>query len=506
MICAAGCGGGQGGSGGAAAVASQTSKAGEAVFTYSGQPKPMATTSTSQVTVFSQAGAAYSNIALQPSPNLADTYMVFSRYVDGAFQLYSLPYNSYNAQLLYQNTNGASAAAISPYGTILFNLLGGDNADTGVTDSIRPDGTGLKSVTFSNSAAIQPAFSNDGTNRVAFYGGGLWVAPGTGGTATQIQPTAFAGNAWSPSGTQIVYTVLGSGGTTTDLWVTSSTGGTPTDVTPTALKSEGFFEDPSWSADGVTIAATFHPSGSSTSEIVKFSATNPATYQVTTPSGYSDVAVSYSPDGSKMAFYRSNVGGATPGIYISDAAGLNAALVLQDPSGGLVGIGTLDWSPFLPKETVVSATASTFYHQAASGFLLSQVGSQFGSLVAFTATTPSSATVTSPTTSGAAAPLVFNITADSITQIGYINNYFNPGTTMSLTSTPSVVVTVDGSTGQVDLVAPAAKPATSRTSGLNVTYSGTFKALYDKSGKNLAPSGASEITVDPKSGKLVSFK
>jgi hypothetical protein len=66
---------------------------------------------------------------------------------------------------------------------------------------------------------------------------------------------------------------------------------------------------------------------------------------------------------------------------------------------------------------------------------------------------------------------------------------------------------VDAITGQVDMVAPAAtaKPASKVNSDGTVTYRASFKAIYDAKGNNLAPSGATSLTVNPKTGKLVTF-
>jgi hypothetical protein len=79
--------------------------------------------------------------------------------------------------------------------------------------------------------------------------------------------------------------------------------------------------------------------------------------------------------------------------------------------------------------------------------------------------------------------------------------------TSTLTSTPSVVVTVDADTGQVDVVAPAstARPASAKNADGTLTYKAAFKAIYDAKGRNLAPNGASSLTVNQKSGKLVRF-
>ena len=69
-------------------------------------------------------------------------------------------------------------------------------------------------------------------------------------------------------------------------------------------------------------------------------------------------------------------------------------------------------------------------------------------------------------------------------------------------------MSVDATTGQVDLLAPAAtaKPASNTNADGTVTYRTRFNAIYDGKGDNLAPSGATSLTVNPKTGKLISFK
>jgi len=502
---AAGCGGGQSSTGPSSAH-TQTSKVGEAVVTFSGQPKPQLSTSSSYVAVVGQAGATFSTVTLEPPPKLDDTYLVLGRFVGADEALYMTSYPSGTSQVLYQDSGNTSMPTVSGYGTIAFK----DYTTTGGLKSIRQDGTGLTSINFTGLTTPNwPRYATDGTNRLAFQvGSSLYVGPGTGGTATAIQTNDFGqGVAWSPSGSQIMYSATVSGGL--DLFVTSDTGGTAMDVTPTALKGTGSFTNPTWSSDGVSAAAMYLSTGGSDWEIIRFNVTNPATYLDVTPTGDSDIQPAFSPDGSKLAVYRTGAGSGSLGIYVEDTLGLNQSILSADPSGNAGGgDGALEWSPFLPKETVVSATASTFYHSAASGFLLSQGGDQFGSFIAFTAATPSTAAIQTPTSNYGTAPLVFTITADSITSIGYINNYFNTGTTVSLTSTPSVVLTVDAATGQVDIVAPAseAKPSLVKNADGTLTYKATFKAVYDGTGRNLAPNGASNLTFDPKTGKLVAFK
>ena len=499
-VCSAGCGGGQSGS--AVSAASHTSTLGNATVTYYGQPKPQFSSSSQQVTVLGQAGATFSNVTLEPPASLADTYIVYSR--DSG--LYILPDAYASPKLLYQNPVGAVQPGISTYGTVAFC-----NDYQSQAYTIHPDGTGLKNLPLSGVSAVYfPQYALDGTNRIAFTDndGDVYVAPGAGGTATKIQMNCYdnAGVYWNPAGTEIVYAVPTSEGS--DMYETSPSGGAATDITPTSLRNSGTMYPMAWSADGVTVLMVYRPSGASTNELVKFNATNAAYYQIVTPSGDDDGDGTFSPDGDTILLVRAGANGATPGLYTSDANGLGQALLYPDSSAGGFPVNNgVAWSPFLPKETVVAASASTFYHQAASGFLLSQSGSQFGSMVAFTANTPADAAIQAPATSTGYAPMAFTITADSITSIGYVNNYFDAGTTVTLTSTPSVVVTIDATTGQVDLVAPAATPKASPTKNADgtLTYKASFKAVYDGKGRNLAPNGASSLTVDPKSGKLVRF-
>ncbi len=88
--------------------------------------------------------------------------------------------------------------------------------------------------------------------------------------------------------------------------------------------------------------------------------------------------------------------------------------------------------------------------------------------------------------------------------------YNGAHSSIPLTSTPTAIVTIDAATGFVDYVVPAiagkAKPMVSKAGGSGLTYTGQFLAIYDGAGKNLAPSGATTVSFDRTSGKLISFR
>ncbi len=128
----------------------------------------------------------------------------------------------------------------------------------------------------------------------------------------------------------------------------------------------------------------------------------------------------------------------------------------------------------------------------------------------FNTTTPSTATITQSGTNSSGAPLAFTLGGDAITNISYANVYNGTHVSIPLTSTPTAVITVDALTGMVDYVVPAiagkAHPMASKSVGNALTYSGQFSAIYDGTGKNLAPNGATSVEFDRATGRLVSFR
>jgi hypothetical protein len=73
------------------------------------------------------------------------------------------------------------------------------------------------------------------------------------------------------------------------------------------------------------------------------------------------------------------------------------------------------------------------------------------------------------------------------------------------------LISFDATTGFITTAAPfiatktAQKPGR-KLSGSIATYTGKFAAIYDNKGKNLAPSGASQVSLDLKTGKLLSWQ
>jgi hypothetical protein len=399
---------------------------------------------------------------------------------------------------------GTSDPAVSKTGYIFYNQLIGLYAYL-----MRADGSSNTALSFSGPAYYLNPSVAPNSGYVAFDGGGeeLWYAPLTGGTAKLLQSNDDGGGtSFEASGSTVAYVANNAG--YDNIYTTPITGGTASNVTPYSLVSTGNWKQPNCNVDGLSIAATYTPSGSSKSEVLVF-ATNTSSYITITPTGYSDSCPSFSPDGTEIAFYRSSTGGATPGIYIADYSGENQRLYFADP-GTSEPITSLCWSPF-PSSQFILGAGSNLYNDDVSGFLLSQNGSAFGGICGFATTTAAKATVSSPSsTSGQ--PLVFTLGGDNITLIEYTNSMFDRGGETLIRpsgTTPSAVVTVDAYTGAIDTVATAAsvvRQAPTISAGGNLTYTAKFKSIYDGKGKNLAPAGATQLVVNRATGKLVSFQ
>jgi dipeptidyl aminopeptidase/acylaminoacyl peptidase len=357
----------------------------------------------------------------------------------------------------------------------------------------------------------------------------LWRCSYDGSGQTQITTDASDHNnpSYSPDGTKIVYDNY------SNIYTIPSGGGSPTLVGPG--------DDPAYNWDGLHILAITNTTPSSLISYPLFLESNPPsgvenpnsanklaamtfltspkqiwiydfmsgrfaqTYASSPTFGMSQPALS--PDGKQMAFVGAN-GSAAPSIYLSNSEGLNAYPILFSASTTET-VSQPAWSPYFQPRSFVGTSGLMF--TTASGFLWSTVGSGFGSCVSFQAQTPSTASIT-PQGSATTSSLVFLIQADSITNLKYTNAYYGAVSTpiSASTTTPEALISFNSTTGAVEITIPfletrAGKTVRASASGKNLVYSGTIPAIYNAKGQNIAPAGAHQVTIDPKTGKLVSW-
>ena len=175
------------------------------------------------------------------------------------------------------------------------------------------------------------------------------------------------------------------------------------------------------------------------------------------------------------------------------------------------------WSPFVTKRTLIGP-GNGILGTTASGFLFGQRGDTVTSTVVFNTATAAGAHISSLTTAGTNTPdFVFEVTsADSITSMQFTNDFYQRPVVAVVSSpeAPSTItaalVTFNSTTGKVASILPyAANRATggrATVSGGTVTYRRRFVGAWDAAGRNIAPVGASEVSIEVATGKVVSLR
>jgi hypothetical protein len=149
---------------------------------------------------------------------------------------------------------------------------------------------------------------------------------------------------------------------------------------------------------------------------------------------------------------------------------------------------------------------------SADGFLWTEVGPAFASFLSFSVKTPADATITNETSGGStlgstgASALIFLISGDVVTSVGYSNTYYSTPTFLT-TAVGSVLVSVDGEAGKVSTVVPliASRQPGKIVQKVGNTYviNSKFTGAWDNHGKNLIPGGGQSLKLDAKTGQVV---
>jgi dipeptidyl aminopeptidase/acylaminoacyl peptidase len=227
--------------------------------------------------------------------------------------------------------------------------------------SVNPDGTNPTNLTNTPAVSEQrPSVSGDG-QRVAFMeysnGWSIWQMNGNGSSPVQITSdgpsiTNFEPGI-SPDGSKVLFMKQDS--TAQDLWMVGINGGAQTDLTNTPFPTTpgtNLHSDEccgEYSPDGTKIvyANGFNsdPLEAESNDIWVMNSNGTAQHGLTGPHDYpiQDIGPSWSPDGTKIAFARTNTGNGSDGLYIIDSDGTNLTPIMN----GLSHVSGYDttWSP-----------------------------------------------------------------------------------------------------------------------------------------------------------------
>lgn len=157
-------------------------------------------------------------------------------------------------------------------------------------------------------AGYDPAWSPDGSQIAYAYGYNIWVAPASGGVASQLTFVGEMNNliyhpAWSPDGSTIAFTWNDVNGAV-QIWKVPAAGGTLALIENNAC-------NPSWSPDGSRIAYEEYRMGVYISHVAA-----DGSDKRTVTGGTYDFGPAWSPDGNWIAFYTNKSGTTSLDIWL----------------------------------------------------------------------------------------------------------------------------------------------------------------------------------------------
>jgi len=462
----------------------QTTKLGQATVSFGGQLKPQIGLGLNSVTVTgATASAGLTGMSIDPTQTMANSQAA----VVANNRLYTIQ-NGVTTQISTIGDGEIYDVAYTHTGKIAY-LTDETNTNLWAIYTVGYDGSGPSKV--ANVVNLQTDLAWSPNNSKVVDGGpyGLYAGNSNGSDFTQIA-TAGYNPTFSSDSSTIMY--VASDGTADQIWTIPVAGGSPTQLT--------FGGDncahPCFSPDGQYWTLEL---GTGPGNVIDTYGLNIGTSVgfFTAPGSDTYLSPVFTPDDKSIAFIDST----TSGDSYVDTAGTNGENM--NSIGYFVDATRIVWSPYFGSRTFVGSGGAMY--SSASGFLWGQFGSGFAGLLSFTVKTDSTATIASQNTVGGS--LVFDVHGDEVTGIKYINSYY--GGVVTLTPNLSdALVSFDATTGQVAAVAPyavargAAQPLTS-VQGSQLVCHARFSGVWNSAGVNVAPSGASQIVLDRKTGKFI---
>jgi len=492
-IAVAGCGGGG---------ASQNSAGPDQIYgpfqtrAAGGKPQVLSA-SISGPTITGIAGAAFTKITYLPQPNVSNSRLAYVRTYSALYTIYIANFDGSNPKPI---ASGQTIGHISwsRDGRLAFHAYDVVSGKYQIF-VVNADGSNLHKI--SNGSGFEdqdPAWAPDNFH-IAFdrftSRPQIFTMTSSGGSVTNVDDGTSDDTipAWSPDSTQILFGRY-SGGVKSICRV-ASTGGTVT-----ALTTSQSYSQPAEAPNGAYFIAMNDSGSFEHLDLLSFS--NFSYGSIGSTSGpMNDYLPSFSPDGNHILFTQSQSG--TTGLVSTTPDGLNLTPIGPQDNSVICAA----WEPFPTAIPYVSTSGGYVVYNASSGFLYGLNGSQLTSFLNFTATTPTSATLTVDPITNGSTNITYHIHADALTSIRFVNGFGGAVTIASLGSAQQAIVsfnTTDGSVASVLAVASKKTAANTHHLGLS-TYAGSFAAVYNSKGVNLAPHGASEVTLN-KNGEVQSVK
>ena len=452
------------------------------------------------------------------SKNLVNTKIAYFSLRDGNHEIYAMNADGTGQTRLTNNKISFDGnPSWSPDGSKI--VFQSDRDGNGEIYAMNSDGTNPTRLTNNSSDDNSPSWSPDGS-KIVFHStrnGNSQIysmnVDGTNPTRLTNNSAADSNPSWSPDGSKIAFFSTRDGDY--EIYTINADGTNPTRLT----NKTGVDSNPAWSPEGNKIAFRSERDGNAEIYTINADGTNPT--RLTNNTVFEDFP-SWSPDGNKIVFRSGRDGNSQ--IYSMNTDGTNQIRLTNIE---VSNFGP-SWSGFRrPKYIGVGGILAT----ECAGFILGKKGSNAFDTSGTTAGTDTNASVlifdtplaarstarvnanTNPDTTSAS--LVFTIsTTTGLSSIKFINTNQSlaPIAPILPAGTTGAIVLLGSSSGAVtDVVPYTANRSVGSTpkrvvSGDTATYTGSFPAVFDETGKNIAPSGAHSVTLNEKTGKLVRFE
>jgi len=429
---------------------------------------------------------------------LANTMVAFDQ--NGQTMLYNYGNGQLNAIGGVQHNGFSSDPSISGTGTRIANIQPVGPGYRGFVENL--DGSSSVAITPLAGNVYAIAYSPDGS-KIAFtqqdsstFNSRIWTMPAGGGSATGISSAAdnCTNPVWSPDGSQLMFSRQINASGTFSLAECTNSGANMTTVLG-SLQSSSPVQACFVGNDPNDIVQTSVSSGTATFTRIEGGA---QTKLFSTNSGIG--GVTGSPVG-KMILYSDQ--GSNGGIYAMDLD--SSAPTAYKLIAGNGYLQSPCWGPYITSRTLIGAGGS--FGASAGGFLYGAVNSRIGSMVAVDATTRSSISIQPQSNSNPTQSLILaTVTATDMTSLKYMNGISSPVVTVfsgATTQATGALLSFDADTGSVVSVVSYTASLARPTKGGGV-FTGKIIGAWDANGKNIAPSGATRVNFDVKSGRLIS--
>jgi len=468
--------------------------------------------STGPAVFISAAGGDVTSLAFTPAPSLfRSSRIAYASSRAGNYDIYVMDYDGTNVRQLTTHPGADRNPSITADGTRVF--FESDRTGTPQIWVINTDGTGERQLTFTSASETQPHVSRDGS-MVAFvsnrFGNTEVLMMGADGlnqrrltehSAVDEQPQI------SPTGSHLCWVSTRADGRRHIFRMDLTTG-----ATNQVTSGGGSEVDPRWSPDGQVIAFvsasgwiyTIRPDGTGVTPVLTGL---PVRSQP-----------DFSPDGQKIV-YTADLGNNLD-IFVANRDGTGTPVRLTNEPTFEMSASVSGSA--LPRRVFVGAAGSDMgrdpvFGTSIGGFVCSLAGSIVGEVLSIDASQRSSLYI-DPLYLGNGAGLVgAQVTGTTITSLLQDNGRLISPTRIIGTgglypaTSDTVQLFFNASTGRLMSVVPIVR---SRTEGLATGFEngrlvirGNLQAAIDVERKvNVAPDGASEVSIDPATGRIVSVR